>query len=278
MRRKLWNGFVSALTAAVLGLGILGAPVDAFALGVALPFDIELGPQRTGDFGTLQIEEVAGGALRFTIVLNTAVLGSRADLNEFYFNLSEDGDDDRDDHHGRARGDWDDDDRKKNGRWKSDWDGDDWKHRGRHDDDWDDDDGDDDDLSISNFLCNGQACRTPFELDDDEPTRGGAGARFDFSVDFGDGSGKKGNDILQIVSFLLSADGGLSLADVLSEASSTGRGLDVLFAAHVTGSGNGNGSGSATIGVVVPEPTTALLLALGVSGLAIAVRRSSGRL
>jgi hypothetical protein len=249
---------VSALAAAGL---FLGAPGDASALGVTLPFDIELGPQRTGDFGTLQIEEVAGGALQFTIVLNTAVLGSRADLNEFYFNLSDDRDDDRDRDHAGVGGDWDDDDR---------------KHRGRHRDDWDDDD-EDDDLSISNFLCNGQACRTPFELDEGEPTRGGAGARFDFSVDFGDGSGKNGNEILQIASFLLSAEGGLSLADVLGESSKTGRGLELLFAAHVTGSGNGNGSGSATIGVVVPEPTTALLLGLGVSGLAIAAGRRGGR-
>jgi len=230
MRKNMRSGVVWALAA--LCLGIAGATSDAGAVGIKLPIDIELGPQRTGDFGTLQITEITGGDLQFTICLRP-VLGSNANLHEFYFNLS---------------GDFDDDD---------------------------DDDFDDDNLSLSGFRCNREACDAPFELDDDGPTRGGAGARFDFSVSFGDGSGNKGNGTLQVASFVLGGDEDLSLADVLAETSSTGRGLEVLFAAHVTGSGNGRGSASATIGVV-PEPRTALLLGLGLAGLAVVGRRQRG--
>ena len=260
MRSFMRSGLasVSAVIGLGLGIGIAGAPGEAAAVGITLPFGIEVGPQRTGDFGTLEIEEVGNGDLRFTIVLNTAVLGSKADLHEFYFNLS---------------GGFDDDAHERSGK------------KNKHDDDWDDDDDrddddwDDDELSISGFRCNGGSCKEPFELEDDEPTRGGAGARFDFTVEFGDGSGKKGNGALQIVSFLLGGDEDLTLADVLGETSSTGRGLELLFAAHVTGSGNGHGSASATIGVdpaAVPEPGTALLLGLGLAGLARLGRRPGG--
>ena len=255
-----------ALVAMGLGLGSAGVASDALAVGITLPFEVELGSQRIGDFGTLEIEEVGDGDLAFTIVLNPTVLGSRADLHEFYFNLSGDFDDDRHEH-GRRDDDWDDDERNEHARHEGDWDDD-----GRNEHAWHEDDWDDDDLSISRFRCNGRRCDEPFELDDDGPTRGGAGARFDFHVDFGNGSGEEGNGTLRVVSFLLGADEDLSLADVLAETSSTRRGLEVLFAAHVTGSGNGKDSGSATIGVV-PEPATAVLFGLGLAGLGFGGRR-----
>lgn len=226
MRSWMRSGMRSALVGLAIALGGLAFAGEAAANGmISLPIAIELGPQRTGNFGTLEIGEV-GGDLLFKITLDTDVLGSKADLHEFYFNL----------------------------------------------------DGgfDADDLAISVVSINGVggAPKTAFDLDDGGPTRGGAGARFDFSLNFGNGASKKGNERIQSVEFLLDADEDLTLADVLGDASSTGRGLEVLFAAHVAGSGNGNGSASATIGVLVPEPETALLLALGLVGLVVVGRRT----
>lgn len=221
MCRKRW--LVSGLL--VLALGLSGAPIDAAAVGITLPIGIELGPQRTGPFGTLHIEEIAGGELEFTITL-APVLGAQADLHEFYFNLRKGFDSDG--------------------------------------------------LEVSGSRCDGGSCASPFDLGAGRAVRGGAGARFDFSVSFGKGKGRKGNDTLQVARFVLGADDALTLDDVLAEASRTGRGLETLFAAHVTASGAGRGSASATIGVspsAVPEPSTALLFAVGLAGLAFGGRK-----
>ncbi len=217
MRERGW--FASGLLA--LGLGAVAAPLEAAAVGIVLPIEIELGPQRTGPFGTVGIEEIAGGDLEFTITLGP-VLGARADLHEFYFNLTSGFDADG--------------------------------------------------LAISGSRCDGGSCDSPFDLGAGRSVRGGAGARFDFSVNFGQGAGRNGNGTLQVARFVLGADDALTLEDVLAEASSTGRGLETIFAAHVTGSGAGRGSASATIGVTpsaVPEPGTALLFAVGLAGLAL---------
>jgi len=263
----LRSGLVRALAGAALSLGIGAVPGDAEALGVTLPFTVVLADGRTGEFGTVEIEEVGAGDLAFTITLDRSVLGPEARLREFYFNFVGDLDDDDDDdgHKGRSRSrGWDDDWHKSRGH-----DDDDDGHKGHgnkngheRNDDRDDDDG----LRVSGIRCNGGACDDPFELDDDEKVTGGDGARFDFGVDFG-----HGNEMLQIVSFILSAKSDLSLADVLEKTSSTDEGIEALFAAYVKGVGE-DGEEKVAI-AVVPEPGTALMLALGLAGLAVGGRR-----
>lgn len=228
MRCAERKGAVWALAALGLGVGLAWAPPDAAANGIHCPsgatcfsFSVELGPQRTGDFATLALKDVDEG-VKFTITLNEDVLGSHANLNQFYFSLPKSFDDDDVDVFLVSR----------------------------------DDDDDDDDL----------------DLDEDRPVRGGAGANFEFSLDF-DGNG---HDRVQSVSFVIED---LTTAEVLEAAFAnpgvTGRGLEVLFAAHIQGSGNGKGSASATVGVPVPEPGTAALFGLGLTGIAFLGRRRS---
>jgi hypothetical protein len=209
------RGLRCALGALALVLGIAGAPADALAMG--LPIEVELGPQRTGPFGTLELADVGGG-VEFTILLNTSVLGSQANLHEFYFNLPDSFDFDEDD-------------------------------------------------IAATLDCNVSDCE--LEFDEGRSVRGGAGADFGFSLNF-----DAGNERIHSVSFVLP---GLTAQDVLDAALAspgvTGRGLEVLFAAHVQGSGAGHGSASATIGVPVPEPGATALLAVGLAGLGFAGRR-----
>lgn len=268
MRKKLRSGVVWTLAGVGLCLGVAALPGDAAALGVTLPFTVQLEDGRTGEFGTVEIEEVGAGDLAFTITLDRGVLGPEARLREFYFNLVGDFDDD------------DDDDRHKGRSWSRGWD-DDWdkrkdkdkhkdkdhkKGKGKDDDDRDDDGG----LRVSGIRCNGGACDEKFELEDDAKVRGGDGARFDFGVDFG-----HGNEMLRIVSFILSAKSDLSLADVLAETSSTDGGIEALFAAYVKGVGE-DGEEKVAI-AVIPEPRTALMLGLGLAGLAVGGRRRGSR-
>jgi hypothetical protein len=259
MRKLLRSGVVRVLAGVGLCLGIGAAPEDAAAVGITLPFTVELETGVTAQYGTVEIEEVGAGDLAFTITIDRSVLGPEARLREFYFNFS---------------GNLDDDDRHKGDDWSKPGNGyghrhhdDDDKRKGKgHQRDRDDDD-DDDGLRISGIRCNGGACDDPFELDDDVEATGGDGARFDFGVDFG-----HGNEMLQIVSFILSAKSDLSLADVLDKASSTDDGIEAFFAAFVKGAGE-DGEDKVTIAVVVPEPGTALLFALGLAGLAVGGRR-----
>jgi hypothetical protein len=76
---------------AALGLAVAGLPSVAAANGIdcagyANCLSVELGPQRTGEFATLTLQDVAEG-VQFTIALDEAVLGPHANLHEFYFNL-----------------------------------------------------------------------------------------------------------------------------------------------------------------------------------------------
>ncbi len=77
-----WVGRLSPgmlLSAAMALLAV--APVSAASFG----FDVEFDGNGTGDFGTLDVDEM-GGDLVFTITLG-ADLGPNADLQSFYFNL-----------------------------------------------------------------------------------------------------------------------------------------------------------------------------------------------
>ena len=225
MRCVKRGGVVWALVALDLGLGVAGLASNAAANGIACPdgatclsFEIELGSQRTGEFGTLALQDV-GDDVEFTITLNKAALGSHANLNEFYFNLPEGFDIDEDD--------------------------------------------------IFSASCDDDV---DFELAEGRPVRGGAGAEFDFSLNFEADEKER----IQRVSFILED---LSVEEVLEAAFAnpgvTGRGLEVLFAAHIQGSGHGRGSASATVGVPVPEPGTAALFGLGLAGIAFVGRRRS---
>lgn len=69
-----------------LALGWAVAAGEASAASTSATFNVQLGPQKTGSYGTVLVEEVSGGDLQFTITLSSS-LGRKADLHEFYFNL-----------------------------------------------------------------------------------------------------------------------------------------------------------------------------------------------
>jgi PEP-CTERM motif len=112
---------------------------------------------------------------------------------------------------------------------------------------------------------------TPYTLLTAPQPAGGAGSSFGFGVSFGNGAGGPGNGVLQTASFVLSADGALSVADLLV-SSSTSRN-EVYMAAHVQGTSLVPGVTSETVGSQVPEPGTLGLLLLGLFGLGAAGQR-----
>lgn len=101
---------------------------------------------------------------------------------------------------------------------------------------------------------------------------GGAGSAFDFGVKLGRGAGRRGNGVLTLATFTLSADQVLDPSDLL-ESSFTDSGIEAEMALRIQGTSTRRGS--ATVGGVVhtPEPSTALLLAAGLAGLALRGRR-----
>jgi hypothetical protein len=175
------------------------------------------------------------------------------------------------------------------------------------------DDLDIDRLVLSHARCMGSgddgfgSCKTDFDLEEDPSVRGGAGSSFDYGVNFGNGSGSKGNGQLLAATFKLTAYGDeddddddndkgkgkakgkgkhdddddddgeripLTIADLL-ESSETRRGIEVFFAAHVQDTDLVPGSDSETVGALVPEPGTAALFGLGLAGIALLGRRRS---
>jgi hypothetical protein len=107
----------------------------------------------------------------------------------------------------------------------------------------------------------------------DPSVAGGAGADFDFAVNFGNGAGRRGNGALTAASFRLSADQPLSIAALLESSLASGRTIESQFAAHIQGTNLLVGSSSETVGGMVPEPATGALVALGVLTLAAGRRR-----
>jgi len=97
---------------------------------------------------------------------------------------------------------------------------------------------------------------------------GGAGSAFEFGVKLGRGAGRRGNGVLTLATFTLSADQALVLLDLM-ESSYTSSGIEAEMALHVQGTSTRGGS--VTVGGVghTPEPSTALLLAAGLAGLAL---------
>ncbi len=122
-------------------------------------------------------------------------------------------------------------------------------------------------LSISNSggVSDHSISSNAFTLLGENPSVvGGAGASFDAGVNFGNGGGPPGNGMLTTATFTLSAPGGLTVADFLSETSSSSSSPDVHLAVHFQ-SADVFGAGSETIGgsAAIPEPATGLVLGLG---------------
>lgn len=123
-------------------------------------------------------------------------------------------------------------------------------------------------------ISNTNAPHTAYVLSTNPSVGGGAGSSFEYGVSFGNGASTRGNGVLKLASFRISAAGPLTIAS-LAQTSSTSQGIVVNFAAHVQGTSFVTGSDSETVGGVIPEPTTALLLSTGLLGLAFAGRRSA---
>jgi hypothetical protein len=109
------------------------------------------------------------------------------------------------------------------------------------------------------------APKTPYTLSSDPSIRGGAGASFDYGVNFGNGAGNSGNGVLAFATFTLAADQPLSIADLLESSFASGGSIETQFAAHIQGTEIFVGANSETVGGIVPEPATGALVALGLA-------------
>lgn len=92
------------------------------------------------------------------------------------------------------------------------------------------------------------------------PVAGGAGASFEWAVNFGNGAGKSGNGVLTTAMFNINAKGGLTVADFLNaELSYPNNTPAVLQAVNFQGTGILGASGGTVGGAVVqsaPEPAS----------------------
>jgi hypothetical protein len=112
------------------------------------------------------------------------------------------------------------------------------------------------------------APQTPYTLTSNPSVRGGAGADFDYGVNFGNGAGDPGNGVLSTATFRLTADQPLSIAALLESTFASGGSIESQIAAHVQGTELFSNADSETVGGVVPEPATGLLAALGLAAMA----------
>jgi hypothetical protein len=103
------------------------------------------------------------------------------------------------------------------------------------------------------------------------PVAGGAGASFDWGVNFGNGGGSSGNGTLQIASFTLSAVQALTIND-LREFSDPNNTSPVNLAVHFQGTSTPYTSETVG-GNPVPEPATMLLLGSGLISFAAIGRK-----
>ena len=114
-------------------------------------------------------------------------------------------------------------------------------------------------------ISTSNAPTTEYEIIGPSPSvRGGAGAAFEWGVDFGPGGGSKGNGTLQLATFTLSADQPLMVSDLL-EFSDPNNTPPVILAIHFQNTYTPYDS--ETVGATVPIPAAAWLLGTGLIGL-----------
>jgi hypothetical protein len=119
-------------------------------------------------------------------------------------------------------------------------------------------------------LSSDDSVNTPYALSSAHAIAGGAGSRFDWEVNFGNGASQHGNGVLQQASFLIEPDDeslSITLANLFGaeRSSASGGRIELDFAAHVQGTSLVEGANSETVGGIVPEPTTGIMLAAGLA-------------
>src|SRR5690606_34615155 len=94
-------------------------------------------------------------------------------------------------------------------------------------------------------LSSSQVVNTPFTLAVNPAVAGGAGASFEYGVNFGNGAGPPGNGVLKTATFRITADQPLTIGSLLV-LSETSQGLPAHVALHVQGTSLVSGADSET--------------------------------